>query len=54
MESLLHYKRLLLQNHIEGSNPEISTECQTLLKQLEEIDPLRRQRYHDLSWYLDS
>jgi geranylgeranyl transferase type-2 subunit alpha len=50
MESLVHYKRLLLRNHRERINTEaLVRECQGLLSQLEVIDPARRRRYQDLS-----
>ncbi|KAI0035755.1 rab-protein geranylgeranyltransferase [Vararia minispora EC-137] len=52
METLVHYKRLLIRSHTSRLGPEgtqiLREECLGLLKQLEELDPLRRQRYRDL------
>lgn len=52
MESLVHYKQLLVRSHSamlapkEGDN--LIATCLDLLRQLETIDPLRKQRYNDL------
>ncbi|KAI9458038.1 rab-protein geranylgeranyltransferase [Russula earlei] len=51
MESLVTYKRLLLDNHLPTGSQEKTTainQCRTLLGQLEEIDPMRRQRYWEM------
>jgi hypothetical protein len=51
MESLVTYKLLLLKNHIPTGSQErfdVTHQCLTLLGQLEETDPMRRQRYRDL------
>lgn len=55
MESLVHYKQLLLRNHLtsigeEGSQVLVK-ECLELLDQLESIDPQRRRRYQQLGEY---
>jgi len=53
MESLVHYKQLLVRSHSamlapkEGDN--LIATCLDLLRQLETIDPLRKQRYNDLA-----
>lgn len=43
----MHYKRLLLRNH-DLDRKVVVNECLELLKQLEEIDPQRRERYKDI------
>jgi len=51
MESLVTYKQLLLKKHLPTGSQErltVSSQCLTLLGQLEEIDPMRRQRYWDI------
>lgn len=51
MESLVTYKQLLLKKHLQMGSQEgltVSSQCLTLLGQLEEIDPMRRQRYQDI------
>jgi geranylgeranyl transferase type-2 subunit alpha len=51
MESLVTYKQLLLKNHLPADPRErtdVTNQCLTLLKDLEEADPLRRQRYRDI------
>jgi hypothetical protein len=51
MDSLVAYKLLLLKNHLHPGSQEcidVTKECLTLLGQLEEIDPMRRQRYQDI------
>jgi len=45
------YKQLLLQKHLPTASHgrlDVSSQCLTLLGQLEEIDPMRRQRYRDI------
>ncbi|KAF8163141.1 rab-protein geranylgeranyltransferase [Crassisporium funariophilum] len=50
MESIVHYKRLLLRNCAsEVDVGALSTDCRTLLKTLEDLDPARRKRYQDLA-----
>ncbi|EIM90234.1 rab-protein geranylgeranyltransferase [Stereum hirsutum FP-91666 SS1] len=53
MESLVHYKQLLLRNHStsigEGGSQVLVKECLQLLDQLESIDPQRRRRYQQLA-----
>lgn len=55
MESLVHYKQLLLRNHStsigEGGSQVLVKECLQLLAQLESIDPQRRRRYQQLGEY---
>jgi geranylgeranyl transferase type-2 subunit alpha len=51
MESLVTYKQLLLKNHLSTDSREkidVTNQCLTLLKDLEEADPMRRQRYRDI------
>jgi geranylgeranyl transferase type-2 subunit alpha len=51
MESLVTYKQLLLKNHLPTGSQEridVTNQCLTLLKDLEEADPMRRQRYRDI------
>ena len=51
MESLIAYKQLLLKNHLPTDSREridVTNQCLTLLKDLEEADPMRRQRYRDI------
>lgn len=56
MESLVRYKRLLLQNHTsileEKERSELREECLRLLSQLKEYDPQRRRRYDELGMFL--
>ena len=53
MESLVHYKRMLLQQRqssLDGAaKAALTKECEDLLVKLQTIDPNRRQRYMDLS-----
>jgi hypothetical protein len=51
MDSLVTYKLLLLRNHIPAGSQEsidATNQCLTLLGQLEELDPMRWQRYRDM------
>jgi len=51
MDSLVTYKQLLLKKHLPTGSQErldVSNQCLTLLGKLEEIDPMRRQRYQDM------
>jgi hypothetical protein len=51
MESLVAYKLLLLKNHLPTDSREridVTNQCLTLLRELEEADPMRRQRYRDI------
>lgn len=51
MESLVTYKLLLLKNHLPMDSQEridVTDQCLTLLRELEEADPMRRQRYRDI------
>lgn len=51
MESLVTYKQLLLKNHLSIDSRErtdVTNQCLTLLKDLEEADPMRCQRYRDI------
>lgn len=50
LESIVHYK-ILLYTHLAGSGISagvMEKECRGLLQRLEELDPMRRQRYRDL------
>lgn len=53
LESLVHYKRLLISNHSislsESERSTIKQQCQQMLKQLQAIDPQRLHRYHELA-----
>ncbi|KAJ7168174.1 hypothetical protein C8R43DRAFT_983299 [Mycena crocata] len=48
MESLVHYKRLLLQKHPSSFNEELTNDCRRLLSELRVLDPARRRRYEDI------
>ena len=51
MDSLVTYKLLLLRNHLHAGSHEsinVTKQCLALLAQLEELDPMRRQRYQDI------
>jgi hypothetical protein len=51
MESLVTYKLLLLKGHLPTDSREridVTNQCLRLLKELEEADPMRRQRYRDI------
>ncbi|KAJ8583575.1 rab-protein geranylgeranyltransferase [Rhizopogon salebrosus TDB-379] len=48
MESLVHYKRLLLQNHSPDSQA-LKQGCVELLSRLMDLDPMRYFRYRDLT-----
>jgi hypothetical protein len=51
MESLVTYKLLLLKNHLPTDSREridVTNQCLTLLRELEDADPMRRQRYRDI------
>ncbi|KAH9484165.1 Geranylgeranyl transferase type-2 subunit alpha [Psilocybe cubensis] len=54
LESIVHYKRLLLKNWVSGAEagPLIS-DVKSLLHRLEQLDPARRRRYRDLAHELD-
>jgi len=47
MESIVHYKRLLLRATPDART--IVTECRNLLLQLQDIDPARRKRYEEIA-----
>jgi geranylgeranyl transferase type-2 subunit alpha len=54
MESLVTYKLLLLKNHMPSASQEsidATNQCLTLLVQLEELDPMRQQRYRDMGGF---
>ncbi|KAJ7470311.1 rab-protein geranylgeranyltransferase [Mycena latifolia] len=48
MESLVHYKRLLLQKHSSSLDAEVANDCRRLLNRLRELDPARRRRYEEI------
>lgn len=53
MESLVHYKRLLIRNHASAADSSALTrECISLLKKLREVDPGRRARYDEIGTQL--
>ena len=56
MESLVHYKKLILQKHVRSVDTEsqgaLREECRDLLEKLQTIDPNRRQRYVELGMFL--
>ncbi|KAL1730257.1 hypothetical protein EV714DRAFT_250478 [Schizophyllum commune] len=55
MDSLVHYKRLLLRKHSGAVDiDELRKECLRLLEDLQQKDPARRQRYRDIGAHLDS
>lgn len=49
MESIVHYKRLLLRNPFATLDAgTIVNECRQLLLQLQDIDHARRKRYEEI------
>ncbi|KAF9072946.1 rab-protein geranylgeranyltransferase [Rhodocollybia butyracea] len=49
MESLVHYKRLLLSNHASTTDTStLKRDCMGLLRRLLEVDPSRRARYEEI------
>ncbi|EDR11331.1 uncharacterized protein LACBIDRAFT_233141, partial [Laccaria bicolor S238N-H82] len=49
MESIVCYKRMLIKDHATDVDLAMLTrECNNMLQQLQELDPLRRRRYEDL------
>ncbi|KAJ7771740.1 rab-protein geranylgeranyltransferase [Mycena metata] len=49
MESLVHYKRLLLQKHSSMIDVgKVTNDCRRLLRELRGIDPARQRRYEDI------
>lgn len=52
MESLVHYQTLLVRRHYAALGDEgcerLRADSLELLQRLEELDPLRKQRYRDL------
>ncbi|KAJ3737302.1 rab-protein geranylgeranyltransferase [Lentinula guzmanii] len=49
MESLVHYKRLLLRNHASSVvTSTLTQDCIKLLDQLRKVDPGRRARYNEI------
>ncbi|KAF8630374.1 hypothetical protein AX15_002936 [Amanita polypyramis BW_CC] len=50
MESILHYKGLLLRKHSAAVDTEtLREDCRKLLSRLKTVDPLRRHRYEDIA-----
>lgn len=47
MESLVHYKSIILRRHSPNSDS-LTAECLNLLEQLKVLDPARRQRYEEI------
>ena len=56
MESLVHYKRMLLRKHESSLDSAVklalTEDCENLLLKLQTIDPSRRQRYIDLGEFV--
>ncbi|TRM57599.1 hypothetical protein BD626DRAFT_514411 [Schizophyllum amplum] len=53
MESIVHYKRLLLRKHaLHVDNHALTKDCLSLLEDLQKQDPARRQRYKDIGAHL--
>ena len=49
MESIVHYKRLLLRNHSSDSDTAaLIKDCLSLLQQLQDLDPARKRRYEEI------
>ncbi|KAJ7197194.1 hypothetical protein GGX14DRAFT_471768 [Mycena pura] len=49
MESLVHYKRLVLRKHSSTIDvPGVTSECRNLLNELRRVDPARRARYEEI------
>jgi geranylgeranyl transferase type-2 subunit alpha len=48
MESLVHYKLLLLRNHYPTTADTVRQECVDLLQRLIKLDPARQQRYKEI------
>jgi geranylgeranyl transferase type-2 subunit alpha len=49
METIVHYQLLLLKNWSHETNvKQTSEDCISLLKRLEELDPMRKMRYEEL------
>jgi len=49
MESLVHYKRLLLQRHSSALDvASVQSDCRRLLSELRVLDPARRRRYEEI------
>jgi hypothetical protein len=51
LESLVHYKRMLLRIHEKIDNQVLTKECQEHLVQLKDLDPMRSQRYEEIGMY---
>ncbi|KAJ3574574.1 hypothetical protein NP233_g1680 [Leucocoprinus birnbaumii] len=50
LESLVHYKRMLIRNHKETVDSQaLVAECRKYLEQLKELDPMRSRRYEDIA-----
>ncbi|KAL0580227.1 Rab geranylgeranyltransferase [Marasmius crinis-equi] len=49
LESLVHYKRLLMQEDPNADNQVLTKDCLRLLEELRTVDPERKQRYHDIA-----
>lgn len=55
MESIVHYVMMLLKNYSsEVDVAQLTAKTRRLLNQLEDLDPMRRQRYRDLASTLNS
>jgi len=48
LESIVHYQQLLVKNwSLETDVKQMSEDCISLLKRLEELDPMRKMRYQE-------
>ncbi|KAF9501297.1 rab-protein geranylgeranyltransferase [Pleurotus eryngii] len=54
MESLVHYKRLILTNYSSDRDSDLVADCVQLLEQLKEIDSARRHRYEEIRQAVES
>ena len=56
MDSLVYYKRLLMQKDPEADKNTLIEDCLRLLQELRTVDPARKQRYLDIgsSWSISS
>lgn len=50
LESIVHYQQLLVKNWSHETDvKQMSEDCISLLKCLEELDPMRKMRYKELA-----
>ncbi|TFK42750.1 rab-protein geranylgeranyltransferase [Crucibulum laeve] len=54
MESIVHYKLILIRNHSRSVDVgKLTGDCSTLLSQLQRLDPSRRRRYEEIAKNID-